>query len=288
MKSISPSKQIYTFIINDAPKTTTFFIDILDSRYTYLNVHEHLEVTRGICGIIDDLKISLVDDVKDTDGKRLCFIHSKSVSIDDYVNTLKVRCEKYKAGETFTSICEEIYFVENMLHNSLSLHRRKVDVWWDFENNIMFMFGKKRANVVLKALIKTSNKIYNRVHEMELRDYYKKWSSNYKNVWVPDWNYDNFRNVFQIKNDDPTCVDVDTSDFKILFPDKSSNRINPLEISNSIIGYDVYRFYRIENNEIILYQEDPRTKKSRNFKNVDITEFCNLVKYQKILFLVPK
>ena len=159
MKSISPSKQIYTFIINNAPETTPFFIDILDSRYTYLNFNEYLKATRDICDNIDDLKISMIDDIKDTDGKRLCFIHNKSTSLDDYVNTLKIRCEKYKAGDTFTPISEEIYFAENMLYGSTSLNRKKVDVWWDFENNVMFMFGKKRANTILKAIRKTANKI---------------------------------------------------------------------------------------------------------------------------------
>lgn len=111
----------------------------------------------------ESLEVTLVDPVvRDSSGQRL-FILGTPENIKEYMPYMKdLLLGKYRLKES-------LHFDHEMVDGTItrkdtSWHR--ADAWWDIENHVIFTFGKKNAESIVKAIkVVRENKKADNKHE---------------------------------------------------------------------------------------------------------------------------
>lgn len=105
-----------------------------------------------MCSTADKLEVAVIKDVVSKKGQRLYLVLPKG-SADNYrpvIDELAAEKIRLKAFANFTAHLTGTTFMGRELDENG--WRGLPEAWWDLDNNVMFTFGKKNAENILKAI----------------------------------------------------------------------------------------------------------------------------------------
>ena len=114
---------------------------------------------KEMCGKITQLKVTMVKDVTNYKGQRLCLICSDD-QVEDITKFFKAesgRNSPYRLKE-YSGIAEAISGIDSRGKSIEEDDYYTCQFWWDIDNHWMAAFGKENAKKVLTALQKVKTK----------------------------------------------------------------------------------------------------------------------------------
>lgn len=240
---------------------------------------------------IKDYKLHMCSDIIHRDGRKFCIIYNtKTTDINKYIEFIKsiiqMDNKEYHCSIDFvwngipTSLIEPIDFSRNVVdYKNENKSWPYCDTWWDLDNNVIFHFGKKDTEKILKTLKRSTHRRNSRVTERMLTMSHMNIGSSilddYNNQWQENFSYEKFRELFSISLEDPTVCKEDMTQFLFCWKNDQVKDEWPLYFFDTIVNAKIYF------NPVSTFGDYGRV-------SFDITNFCKSVRYQKIIIFKKK